>query len=128
MSDFSILLIEDESLDALLLERMLQLNNFNGKVNVLESVEDAVEYLSSLQADSIEFPRLIILDMFLNGDNGMDILSFLDTQRESMERTSLIVVSASRALMDEDEVLKRDYVKAIIDKPLIYEDILPYLS
>lgn len=115
-----ILLVEDSQLDAMLFERTLQLNGFQGSIKSCVAIKDAIDYIKNASGDSKTTPKLIVLDMFLNGDYGGELLSFLNDPIYA--HLKVVVVTASKPLIDNEPILGCSNVIGILDKPFNYAD------
>ncbi len=115
-----ILLVEDSQLDAMLFERTLQLNGFQGNIKSCVAVKDAIDYIKNTSGDPKSTTKLIVLDMFLNGDYGGELLSFLSDPQYA--HLKVIVVTASKPLIDNEPILSCGNVIGILDKPFRYDD------
>jgi len=115
-----ILLVEDSHLDAMLFERTLQLNGYKGNIKACVAIGDAIRYIEHTEGDDKLKPQLIILDMFLNGDYGGELLAFLNNPM--YDHLKVIVVTASMPLIDMDPILESGNVVGVLDKPFNYAD------
>lgn len=113
-----ILLVEDSQLDAMLFERTLQINGFQGNIKSCVAISDAIDHIKNTPNDL----KLIVLDMFLNGDYGGELLSFLSEPDYS--HIKVVVVTASKPLIDNEPILSCSNVIGILDKPFNYDDFV----
>ncbi len=111
-----IFIVEDEVEIGILLKEFLEENGFG--VTLVNNGREAVKYLSEKLYD------LLIIDMLLPGEHGMNIIKMSDQNYI----TPIIVVSG---IYDETEILNnlKDYnVKFFIRKPFDLKDILKKIN
>ncbi len=103
-----LLAIEDDENDAFFLERAFQEAGAPGRVIVLSSGRQAIEYFKGegefADREKFPFPTLIITDLKMNGGDGFDVLQHLKTHPLSRV-IPVVVMSGSN---DEDDI-KRVY-------------------
>src|SRR5882672_4494493 len=77
----TILILEDNPDDVLLLQRALQKNNIKMPLQILSDGEEGIAYLKGEDkyADRLTFPfpRVIILDLKMPRKGGLEVLDFL---------------------------------------------------
>lgn len=120
-----ILLVEDNTLDAMLIERTLEINGYQGKVSIMGNVDEAVNYIKFIVGSGISIPKVIILDMFLEDGYGYEFLDFLDTIEADVK---VIVITAIRQLVDVKSLEANKNVISVLDKPFRYEKFVELLE
>jgi CheY-like chemotaxis protein len=82
----TILLVEDEPTDAVLIQRAFQKVGVQNPIAHLTNGDEALAYLEGINqySDRLKFPLpiLIILDLKLPGMNGLQILKWIRTKRD----------------------------------------------
>lgn len=103
---YTILLVEDESNDALLLERAFRRANLSPNLKVVTDGEQAVEYLEGKGkfSDRAEFPipSLLLLDLKLPRRSGLEVLEWI-RQQDTFKEMPVIVLTSSRHTADIDK-------------------------
>lgn len=94
----SILLIDDDDIDAMSVQRALQKMKV---ANPLIRAKDGLEGLEILQSEAIDTPFLILLDLNMPRMNGLEFLNKL-RQEGPWHNTVVFVLTTSKA--DEDRV------------------------
>ena len=111
-----ILLVEDNEGHALLLRQVLEESRMRTMIHVVERGEDALRFLRKEPPyTQARRPQLIILDLYLPGLEGMDVLKELK-QDPSLRAIPVIILTASA--IPEDVVKAYDQgARAFIVKP-----------
>jgi CheY-like chemotaxis protein len=114
-----ILLLEDDSVDAMTVRRALKdLNVLNALVRVING-EEAIEYLR----DSANLkPCVILLDLNMPKMNGNEFLKFVKADNE-LKSIPVVVLTTSRADQDKFECLNNGIAGYLV-KPSDYNDFL----
>lgn len=81
MNKISLLLVEDNEGDIVLIKEMLEARNYLEKIIIVRDGEDAINYLKNAIILS-ELPSFILLDINLPKVNGHDILKFIKSSEE----------------------------------------------
>ena len=104
---FHILLVEDDSNDAVLLQRAFRRANVQCHVNVVTDGDEAIKYLSTNEpyADrqKFPFPSLVLLDLKLPRTPGLEVLAWLRRQAPALRDLPVIVLTSSRQTADIDQ-------------------------
>src|SRR4051794_37006349 len=104
----TVLLVEDEPVDVILMQRMFKRQNLNAKLAVASDGEQAVAYLagSNPYTDRAEhpLPYVVVLDLNLPRRSGFEVLSWIRGQ-ERFRHLPVVVLTSSREAQD----LKRAY-------------------
>lgn len=128
-TDISLLLVEDNAADALLVRRAFQKANIQCHINVVTNGEEAIAYLrgEGAYADREQFPlpSLVLLDLKLPRKSGFDVLSSV-RQHPSLRRLPIVVLTSSREIRDVNrayELGANSYVAKVAD-PLNMTDLM----
>ena len=128
--NFTILLVEDDENDALLLQRALKKS---GVSNPVTWVRDGVEAVQCLQGEGNyldrkhrSFPKVIILDLKMPRMSGMELLKFLQDHPE-VKVIPTVVLSSSRLAHD----IERAYslgAQTYFVKPANFDSLIELLK
>jgi CheY-like chemotaxis protein len=102
-SPFTVLLIEDEVNDALLLQRAFHRSNLTSLLRVVTDAEQGMEYLNNCCAGENAMPSLILLDLNLPRTSGLKLLEWLRKQEAPLKDLPVIVLTSSRDTDDIDQ-------------------------
>ena len=118
-----ILLVEDNSDDAMLTTRVLKKSNASV---VIERVEDGQEALDYLFNDENEIPSLILLDLKMPRVDGLEVLYKLKTDQKK-KTIPIVMLTSSK---EESDIIKSYAlgVNAYIVKPVDYEQYVTALT
>ena len=105
-NSFNVLLIEDDSNDALLLQRAFHRARLTSLLQVVSDAEKAMSYLQHKppfhNADEHPAPSLVLLDLNLPGTPGLDFLEWLRKQPAPLKDLPVIILTSSRDTDDID--------------------------
>jgi len=100
----NILLVEDESADAMLVKRALEKAGLDFKLSRLKHGEEAIDYLSGAPPfDNREhhpLPDVILLDIKLPRRTGFEVLEWLRSQSAALRRMPVVMLTSSRHSVD----------------------------
>jgi CheY-like chemotaxis protein len=99
-----ILLIEDDSADALLINRALEKTGLDFKLTRIKHGEDAIAYLSGAapfgDRGAHPFPAVILLDIKLPRRSGFEVLEWIRSQEADVGRVPVVMLTSSRHAVD----------------------------
>ena len=102
-SGYTILLVEDDSNDVLLMQRAFRKANLTNPLHVARDGQEAMEYLDHQGnfGDVTRYspPTLILLDLKMPRKNGFETLEWL-RQQPGLKRMVVIVLSSSSEITD----------------------------
>ena len=110
----NILLVEDDNLDVIDMQRTLVKMNILHKVAVARNGEEAVDYLKN--CDPHDRPDVILLDINMPKMNGIEFLTYL-RKREEWKDLKVFIVTTSDERIDR-EATKKIGISGYIVKPL----------
>ena len=114
-----IMIVDDNPIDQLITEQVLRLNDRNGDIIVMNTVNEALVYLSSNAKNPTALPLWIFLDLDMPVLNGFDFLrQFNECADEVKEGCSIVVVTGSEVIEDIEKIKLNPYVVNLIAKPL----------
>ena len=94
-----ILLVEDDKVDAMTIQRSLETMNVTNDVDVVNNGEEAVQYLRDSHDD---LPCIILLDLNMPKMNGIEFLRIVKRD-ETLKRIPVIILTTSRDEQDKIE-------------------------
>jgi CheY-like chemotaxis protein len=120
-----ILIVEDRSEDAQLLEEMLRHLGVSNPIRLVSSAVEAVAYLQGdfPYSDRVRFPlpKLLLLDLKMPGMDGFELMAWLKTHRR-LDELQVIVVSG----VDDMAAIRRAYqagARSFLPKPYSTVDL-----
>jgi CheY-like chemotaxis protein len=103
VSDFTMLLVEDDANDILLIQRALAKGCLVNPMRVVRDGEEAIAYLGGQgqYADRAVFPRpsLVLLDLKLPRKSGFEVLQWM-RQQADLKKVPVIVLTSSKETTD----------------------------
>ena len=121
----SVLLVEDDENDVLLLQRAFRAAGLTAPMRVARDGEEAVEYLTQLLGDvralRKEAPRLVLLDLKLPRKSGLEVLEWV-RQQPGLRRVPMVVLTSS----DEHRDVQRAYdlgANSYLVKPVAHQEL-----
>ena len=111
-----ILIVEDDVVDAMTVQRSLkELRVFNA-VNVVENGEDALAFLQNSQQET---PCIILLDLKMPKMNGVEFLQIVKRD-ENLKKIPVVVLTTSRDEQDKIQCFELG-VAGYLVKPVDYQ-------
>jgi CheY-like chemotaxis protein len=106
-SNFHVLLVEDDSNDALLLQRAFRRAGLMTLLHIVRNGEEAMAYLKNegdfQDEQKHPTPSLILLDLKLPGKSGLDVLQWMRKEGpEELRQLPVIILTSSRQTDDID--------------------------
>lgn len=99
-----ILLVEDDSADALLIKRALEKTGMDFRLCRLKHGDEAVDYLTGKapfdDRTNSPLPDVILLDIKLPRRSGLEVLQWIRSQPEGVSRIPVVMLTASRHTVD----------------------------
>ncbi len=103
LTDFTILMVEDDPNDILLTQRAFMQASLVNPLRIVRDGEEAIQYLGGrgVFADRTRYPlpSLVLLDLKLPKRSGLEVLEFLREQ-PSLKQTPVIVLTSSQESTD----------------------------
>ncbi|MGF1479337.1 MAG: response regulator [Cyanophyceae cyanobacterium] len=119
----TILLVEDDSNDVLLIERAFRKANVNTQIEIVADGDEAIAYLTQQSlARSDALPALVLLDLKLPRRSGLEVLEWV-RQQPLLKRLLVVVLTSSRESPD----IARAYdlgVNSYLVKPVVFDDLV----
>jgi CheY-like chemotaxis protein len=126
MQNETILLVEDDDNDVLLLQRAFAKAGLRAKLKVASGGQQAIEYLAGHKdfADRTRFPLpfLVLLDLRMPGLDGFDVLRWIRAQPD-LKRLLVVVLTSSDQQCDIDKAYELG-ANSYLLKPVAFEGTL----
>ena len=99
-----ILLIEDDSTDALLVRRALEKTGIDFRLARARHGDEAIDYLSGTapfdDREAHPFPDVILLDIKLPRRTGFEVLDWIRSQPADLNRIPVVMLTSSKQVID----------------------------
>jgi DNA-binding response OmpR family regulator len=122
----TILLVEDDPNDALLMQRALRRANLENRVQILQDGEAAILYLSGQTpyADRTQYPVpvLAVLDLKLPRRSGLEVLAWI-RQQETIRRLPVVIFTSSTEKTDVNRAYDLG-VNSYLVKPVNFDALV----
>ncbi|MBF2004606.1 response regulator [Chlorogloeopsis fritschii PCC 9212] len=129
-SEDTILLVEDNRKDILLIQRAFRKAGINNPLQVVNDGDAAVLYLSGGEPYSdrgnYPLPTLVLLDLKLPRRSGIEVLMWL-RQQPLLKRLPVVVLTTSREYADINQVYDIG-ANAYIVKPVVFNDLVEIVN
>lgn len=126
MTDINILLVEDNSRDALLVREALNdAEKLFGVRFITEIASDGEQALQVLYS-AVFRPSLILLDLNLPKKTGLDVLR--EIKKDSGLRATPVIIFTNSRSEDDVVLAYASYCNAYVRKPLGFDDLLASLN
>ena len=103
-----LLIIEDNADHCAIINRAIQRSLPEVKAVTLSNEEEALAYLDQCSLDQTDFPKLILLDLYLpDRQSGWRLLDRIKTMRATTGKIPVIVLSSSGDQVDVTEAYQR---------------------
>jgi CheY-like chemotaxis protein len=126
-SRYTVLLVEDEPDDAILMRRAFQKANVGIPLQIVHDGEEAISYLSGqsefADRDRFPLPSLILLDLKLPRKSGLEVLGWIRSRPTGLRRLNVIVFSSSSQSADVNRAYELG-ANSYIVKPLDFDRLL----
>jgi len=131
LTDFTLMLVEDDSNDVALFQRAFAKSGLVNPVRVIRDGEEAVRYLqgSGPYADRVLYPlpSLILLDLKMPRKSGLEVMSWMLEQPEPIRGVPVVMLTSSEERSD----IRQAYAlgaRSYLVKPVAPKDLLDMLK
>jgi CheY-like chemotaxis protein len=122
----TILLVEDDENDVLLVERAFRKAGLQQCLRIARNGEEAINYLSGqeIYADRERYPLpfLVLLDLKMPGMDGFEVLRWARTERE-LKRLLIVVLTSSILQTDVDRAYELG-ANSYLVKPVEFDEMV----
>ena len=126
IGDYTILLVEDNATDVLLIKRALGKTRVANPIQVVGDGDAAVEYLAGdgVYTDRAQYPLpiLIMLDLKLPRRSGLEVLAWLRAQ-DHLRRIPVVMLTSSNGPRDVDAAYDEG-VNSYLVKPVEFDGLV----
>ena len=127
---FTILLVEDDTVDVMIIERALKKNNLTNPMQLVGNGEEALDYLRHegkfAGADSFPRPGLILMDLSMPRMSGLELLLALKSNPD-LRDIPVVVLTASEEHQDVKTAFARGAAGYIV-KPVTFEKFVEAIA
>ena len=114
-----VMLIDDNDTDNFISRRIIEITQFAQQVEVKNSGQHALEYLSEHANEASQLPSLIFLDINMPVMDGfMFLYEFENLAATVREKCRVIILSSSDNKRDIDKIINNKSVIQYVTKPL----------
>lgn len=103
MKSRTVLLVEDNPDDALLMQRAFRMAGFENGIQIVTDGQKAIDYLSGegiyRDREQYPLPRLMLLDLKMPCKSGLEVLSWVREQAD-LKRLVVVVLTSSNQSID----------------------------
>lgn len=122
----TILLVEDDPNDVLLIQRAFERANIANPISVVRGGEDAIAYLEGTgnyaDRDAHPFPVVMLLDLKLPRKSGLEVLEWLKS-KDILKRLPVVILSSSTESTDVDRAYDLG-VNSYLVKPVTFDALI----
>ncbi len=119
----SILLVDDDPGDVLMIQEALEASDSTRDVNVVNDGDEALAYLRRLEPfTSATRPDVMLLDLNMPRMSGHEVLAEVKAD-ESLRSIPVVILTTSQAPADVRESYTR-YANAYVTKPINLDDLM----
>ena len=125
----TILLVEDDSNDVLLVRRAFRKAQLNPRIEIVADGDAAIAYLTRQPPYSdreLALPSLVLLDLKLPRRSGLEVLEWI-RQQPQLKRILVIVLTSSRENPDVAKAYDLG-VNSYLVKPVAFEDLVKLMA
>jgi CheY-like chemotaxis protein len=130
-SERLVLLVEDDPADARLIQRAFEKADIGARVTRIPNGDDAVAYLAGDQPfdnrNSYPLPAIILLDIKLPRRSGFEVLRWLRSRSDGLQRIPVVMLTSSRHTVDVNRAYDLG-VNSYLRKPDTNEQLTKLLS
>ena len=113
------LLVDDSYIDNLISRKILENNSFAEKIIVIESPDQAIDFIRESILFQLNIPDVLFLDIRMPGMNGFDFLKELDMIEGIKDHNlKIYILSSSLDPTDFKKIQQNKLISKFIGKPL----------
>ncbi len=115
----TVMLVDDNELDNFINKKLLESENFAGKILVHSSAQSALEELKRSSPDINSLPDVIFLDIMMPHMDGFGFLEeFNKLPAEAKKKSKVVMLSTSESFKDLNKANQDKNVYKFLNKPL----------
>lgn len=115
----SVLLIDDSYIDNLINRKILENNNYAEVITVIDSPQEAFEFISNSVQTGLNIPEVIFLDLRMPLMNGFEFLkALMELPNIKPDLIKIFVLTSSLDPKDIKKIKENKLVSKFIGKPL----------
>ncbi len=119
-----VLLVEDDNISALIVTRLMAMNNFCEHITVAENGMEAMQALQRVIDSGDVLPGLILLDLRMGIMDGWGFLDWYRIFTEQLDQSPPVyILSSTIDDKDSSRALQYSQVKGFISKPITTEQL-----
>lgn len=126
----SILLVEDDYNDILLIKRAFRKANIQQPMNMVSDGDEAIAYLSRAgeysNSQTYPIPKLVLLDLKLPRRSGLEVLDWIN-QQPVLKRLLVVVLTSSQESSDLDRAYDLG-ANSYLVKPVNFQDFVKLID
>lgn len=126
----SILLVEDDYNDILLIQRAFRKANIQQPMNMVSNGDEAIAYLNRegeyADTQTYPIPKLVLLDLKLPRRSGLEVLEWIN-QQPVLKRLLIVVLTSSRENSDLDRAYNLG-ANSYLVKPVNFQDFVKLIE
>ncbi|MGK7952565.1 MAG: response regulator [Xenococcaceae cyanobacterium] len=126
----SILLVEDNYNDILLIKRAFRKANIQQPMNMVSDGDEAIAYLSRIgeysNSHTYPIPKLVLLDLKLPRRSGLEVLDWI-RERPKLKRLLVVVLTSSQENSDLDRAYDLG-ANSYLVKPINFQDLVKLIE
>lgn len=118
----SLMIVDNDQVNSFVLKNIIKRNYGDASVAMCADGEQALSALKELDEQDLEFPDIILLDLYMPILDGFNFLERY-TQAYSHKKPVIFAMSNSLNKTDQQRANEFSVVKGFITKPLIYNNL-----
>ena len=126
-----ILLVEDDPADARLIQRAFEKASLGARITRIPNGDDAVDYLAGNEPfdnrNNYPLPAIILLDIKLPRRSGFEVLRWLRSRKDGLQRIPVVMLTSSRHSVDVNRAYDLG-ANSYLTKPDTNEQLTKMLS
>lgn len=125
MKDPHVWIIDDDPMVTYYIKRLCELNK-GQSITTFATAKPAIDRLTTLAADVLALPDIILLDIYMPVTTGWDFLTFFNGIQASLpKKINLYVISSSIHPSDRQKATQDHNVVEYLQKPITMDMIAP---
>lgn len=126
IKQYTVLLVEDDPNDIILIKRAFSKANITNPLQVVEDGEEAIAYLAGQghygDREKYPLPRLLLLDLKLPRKSGHGVLEWLG-QQPRLKRLTVVVLTSSKQINDINKAYDLG-ANSYLVKPVTFDSLV----